>query len=92
MSRAQLCDLEVGVKIIQSSEPHQGSSLSNSVFHKLRIDRDEENVTTRAVVPSMTIIFSMKSPEEYMFLQGKCRAKPGHLATAVLTGSRSSIS
>ena len=75
LERSPYCDLEVGVKIIQSSEPHQGSSLSNSVFHKLRSDRDEENVTTSAVVPSMTIIFSMKSPEEYMFLAGEVQSQ-----------------
>ena len=75
LERRPYLDLEVDVKIIQSTEPHQGSLLSSSVFHKLRNDRDEENLTTSTVVPSVTIVFGMRGMDEYIFLAGESQSQ-----------------
>lgn len=68
MSSLPYCDLELSGKVMRSSEPSAASISANSVFGKLQKDQDAEAATISKTIPSMQIIFSLKSMEEFMFL------------------------
>ena len=61
-------DVELHAKVMRPSEPNSGTASVNSVFGKLQKDHDAEAATISKTIPSMQIIFAMKSIEEFMFL------------------------
>jgi katanin p60 ATPase-containing subunit A1 len=76
MSEQPYYDLELLGKVIRSSEPHMGgSSMGNSVFSKLNKDQEKEAATIAATVPSMQVVFAVKSIEEFMFLVCEVRTQ-----------------